>query len=123
MLKIRLQRTGRKKQPFFRVVVAEHTNAATGKFIEKLGHYNPLVKPWDFKVDTDKVMAWIKKGAKPTNTVARLLKSAGVSGMEKYIIDMKSRKKKNAPEEEDVSSSEDKKEDSPSSEDKTEENK
>ncbi len=94
MLKIRLQRTGRKKVPFYRVVVAEHTAAVQGKVIDRIGSYNPLIKPWAFEVNTEKLLEWIKKGAKPSNTVARLLKSADVKDMDKYIVEMKDKKKK-----------------------------
>lgn len=100
VLKIRLQRTGRKKMPFYRVVVAEHSTAVQGSYIDQIGFYNPLVKPWSFEVNADKALEWVKKGAKPTNTVARLLKASGVKGMESFIIEMKDRKKKNAPPEE-----------------------
>jgi small subunit ribosomal protein S16 len=98
VLKIRLQRSGRENIPFFRLVVAEHRKSAKGKFIEKLGTYNPVEKPWKFEVDTEKVFAWIKKGAKPSSTVARLLKSQGVKDMEQYIDPMRDRKKKGAAE-------------------------
>ena len=94
MLKIRLQHTGRKKVPFYRVVVAEHAAAVQGKVIDRLGFYNPIIKPWTFEVDTEKVLEWIKKGAKPSNTVARLLKFAGVKDVDKFVIEMKNRKKK-----------------------------
>jgi len=94
VLKIRLQRTGRKGIPFYRVVVAEHKSSVKGKYVAQLGFYNPLVKPWQFKVDNEKIAEWIKKGATPSNTVARLLKADGVKGMEKFIIEMKDRKKK-----------------------------
>jgi len=94
VLKIRLQRTGRENIPFYRVVVAEHKNSAKAKFTEHLGFYNPLIKPWRFEVDTDKIAEWIKKGAKPSNTVARLLKAAGVKDMDRFIVEMKDRKKK-----------------------------
>jgi len=94
VLKIRLQRTGRENIPFYRVVVTEHKNSAKGKFLVNLGFYNPIMKPWQFKVDENKVLEWIKKGAKPSNTVARLLKASGVKDMDKFIIEMKDRKKK-----------------------------
>lgn len=99
MLRIRLQRTGRKKSPFYKVVVAEKSSPIKGRVVDRLGFYNPLVKPWSFEVDTDKVSEWIGKGAQPTNTVARLLKAAGVEGMDKFILEMADRKKKNAPDE------------------------
>ncbi len=118
MLKIRLQRTGRKNRPFYRVVVAEHSAPVKGNIIDQLGSYDPLEKPWRFDVDTDKVLEWIKKGAKPTNTVARLLKSAGVKDMEKYIVEMVSRKKKKAEEEkpDSAKASSDEKEEAPKTE-------
>ncbi|MBN2096721.1 30S ribosomal protein S16 [Candidatus Peregrinibacteria bacterium] len=99
MLTIRLQRTGRKKQPFFNIVVAEHSVSAKGKFIEKLGFYNPITKPWTFEIDANKAVEWVKKGARPSNTVARLLKSQGVKDMDKFIIEMTDRKKKKEEEE------------------------
>ena len=69
-----------------------------GKFIEKLGFYNPLVKPWLLKVDTDRILALIKLGAQPSSTMARLLKAQGVKDMEKFIDKMHDRKKKGAEE-------------------------
>lgn len=116
MLKIRLQRTGRENIPFYRIVVAEHKSSVKGKYIEKLGFYNPLVKPWEFKVDTDKVAEWIKKGAKPSNTVARLLKAAGVKDMEKFIIEMKDRKKKGEEEAAKTAPAAEKKDEAPAAE-------
>jgi small subunit ribosomal protein S16 len=98
VLKIRLQRSGRENIPFYRVVVADHHRPVKGKFIEKLGYYNPLVKPWKLEVDVEKIQAWIKKGAKPSSTLARLLKAQGVKDMEKFINKMHDRKKKNAEE-------------------------
>ena len=94
MLTIRLQRTGRENIPFYSVVVAEHARPVKSKFIEKLGTYNPLIKPWALVVDTAKIEAWIKKGAKPSSTLARLLKSQGLKDMDRYIKPMKDRKKK-----------------------------
>jgi small subunit ribosomal protein S16 len=94
VLKIRLQRTGRENRPFYRVVVAEHARPVKGKFIDDLGFYDPLVKPWSFEVNMEKVAQWISKGAQPTNTVARLIKATGNKDMEKFIIEMKDRKKK-----------------------------
>ncbi|PIZ73496.1 30S ribosomal protein S16 [Candidatus Peregrinibacteria bacterium CG_4_10_14_0_2_um_filter_43_11] len=98
MLKIRLQRIGRKNRPTYRVVVAEHRRAVKGSFIERLGRYDPLITPKVFEIDTDKVMEWIKKGAQPSNTVARLLKGSGVEGMDAYIVPMADRKEKNPKE-------------------------
>jgi small subunit ribosomal protein S16 len=76
--RIRLRRVGRKKQPEFRIVVAEHTAARDGRFIETLGHYRPREKPAVIQVDADRVRAWIAQGALPTETVRSLLKQAGV---------------------------------------------
>jgi small subunit ribosomal protein S16 len=98
VLTIRLQRSGRENIPFYRVVLADHHRPVKGKFIEKLGYYNPLAKPWKLEVDTERILEWIKKGAQPSSTMARLLKAQGVKDMEKFIRKMHDRKKKNAPE-------------------------
>jgi small subunit ribosomal protein S16 len=99
MLVLRLQRTGRKNLASYRLVVAEKARAAKGKFLEILGHYLPQQNPKVFKVEQDKVSAWISKGAIPSETVARLLKREGMKGMEKYITRYAKQKSKNAPEE------------------------
>jgi small subunit ribosomal protein S16 len=78
--RIRLRRVGRKKQPEFRIVVAEHTAARDGRFIETLGHYRPREKPAVVQVDADRARAWLAQGARPTETVRSLLKRAGVFG-------------------------------------------
>ncbi|MBN1258736.1 30S ribosomal protein S16 [Candidatus Peregrinibacteria bacterium] len=98
MLKIRLQRIGREGRPVYRIVVAEHTAAAKGKYIALLGRYDPLVTPKVFELDPQAVETWVKKGAKPSSTIARILKGKGVKGMEAFIDDMPSRKKKKEPE-------------------------
>jgi len=77
-VKIRLARVGAKGQPSYRVVVADERTARCGRVIEVLGHYNPLAEPSSFKVDNDKVLEWIKKGAVPTFTVRKLLGKIGV---------------------------------------------
>lgn len=105
MLKIRLQRLGRKKRPFYRIVVAEHSAPIKGRYVESLGHYDPLMKEGGFVVDEEKLKLWISKGAQPTNTVARLSKGAGIADMDKFIVTMVDRRKKNAPEEEEVPAS------------------
>lgn len=76
MLKIRLTRTGKKKKPNYRVVITEHTKAVKGKFFANLGHYNPFTKK--LVIDKDTIMDWLKKGAKPSNTVAKLLEKEGL---------------------------------------------
>jgi small subunit ribosomal protein S16 len=78
LVKIRLARLGAKKNPFYRVVVADSRSRRDGPFIEILGTYDPMKEPADFKVDTDKAKSWIDKGAQPTDTVKRLLKNAGL---------------------------------------------
>ena len=78
MVKIRLRRDGSKKNPYYTLVVADSRFPADGRFIEKVGTYNPMVEPAELKVDTEKVTEWIKKGAKPTDTAAALIKKAGV---------------------------------------------
>lgn len=78
MVKIRLKRMGAKKQPFYRVVVADSRYPRDGRFIEEIGTYNPLVEPVQINIDGEKAKTWIKKGAQPTDTVKALLKKAGV---------------------------------------------
>ena len=74
-VKIRLKRMGSKKKPFYRIVVADSRAPRDGKFIEEIGYYNPLTESKEIKVDAEKVNAWIKNGAKPTDTVNRLFKN------------------------------------------------
>ncbi len=80
-MKIRLARGGSKKRPFYRIVAADSRMARDGRFIEKLGTYNPLL-PKDseerVKMDLEAVKAWLAKGAQPTDRVARMLEAAGV---------------------------------------------
>ena len=80
-MKIRLARGGSKKRPFYRIVAADSRMPRDGRFIEKLGTYNPLL-PKDseerVKMDTDRVKAWLDKGAQPTDRVSRMLEAAGV---------------------------------------------
>lgn len=77
-VKIRLSRVGAKKRPFYRVVVADSRMPRDGRFIEMIGHYDPGQEPSLVDVDTEKAEQWLAKGAKPTRTVAKLLKIAGV---------------------------------------------
>ena len=80
-MKIRLARGGTKKRPFYRVVAADSRMARDGRYIEKLGIYNPLL-PKDseerVKLDVERIQEWIAKGAQPTDRVARFLEAAGV---------------------------------------------
>ena len=78
MLKIRLRRTGAKKQPSYRLVVAESTSPRDGTFLENLGHYNPLTTPTTFVVKEDRVRVWLQRGAQPTDRVLRFLDAAGM---------------------------------------------
>ena len=78
MVKIRLRRMGAKKAPFYRIVVAVARSPRDGRCIEEIGTYNPLTNPATINVDAEKVQAWIKNGAQPTDTVRGLLKNAGV---------------------------------------------
>src|SRR3990167_141821 len=76
MLAIRLRRTGKKGQPSYRIVVADERTSVYGKYIEMLGHYNPQTKA--VVLDNTKALEWMKKGAKPSNTVAKLLQKQKV---------------------------------------------
>ena len=71
-VKIRLTRIGSKKQPYYRIVVADSRSPRDGKFIERIGTYDPKTDPSTITVDKDKAADWIKKGAKPSNTVQKL---------------------------------------------------
>lgn len=75
-VKIRLARHGAKKHPYYRIVAADSRCPRDGKFIEEIGRYNPCVDPAMVQFDMEKVDRWIANGAQPTDTVARLLKSA-----------------------------------------------
>ena len=77
-VKIRLRRTGAKKAPSYRVVVADSRYPRDGRFIEEIGYYNPLTEPATIKIDLEKAQNWIANGAQPTDTVKVLLKKAGL---------------------------------------------
>ena len=76
MVKIRLQREGKKKAPFYRIVVADSRRARDGRIIEKIGTYDPMTDPSTVVLDKELVEKWIKNGAKPTDTVKRLIAEA-----------------------------------------------
>lgn len=76
-VKLRLTRIGAKKNPYYRVVVADSRYPRDGRFIETIGTYNPMVDPAEIKIDAEKAKAWIKNGAQPTDTVRALLKKSG----------------------------------------------
>jgi small subunit ribosomal protein S16 len=73
-VRIRLTRKGRKKQPFYRIVVANSEAPRDGKFLDIVGTYNPMENPAAVAIDNDKLQQWIAKGALPTETVATLIK-------------------------------------------------
>jgi len=77
-VKIRLQRHGSKKRPFYFIVVANSTAPRDGKFIEKLGTYNPLTVPATIRMNRERSLYWLQKGAEPTNTCRRILSFKGV---------------------------------------------
>ncbi len=74
MVKIRLKRMGRKKRPFYRIVVADSRSPRDGRNIEEIGYYNPLMDPPDVRLDLNRVDYWIGNGAKPTDTVGKIIK-------------------------------------------------
>jgi small subunit ribosomal protein S16 len=80
MVKIRLSRHGNKKNPIYRVVVADSREPRDGKTLEEIGRYNPQLDPSLIEIDTERANAWIANGAQPTAQVAKLLKIAGQSG-------------------------------------------
>jgi small subunit ribosomal protein S16 len=82
-VRIRLTRVGMKKQPTYRVVVADSRSARDSRAIETIGHYNPRTEPIEVNIDADKAKAWLAKGAKPSDTVERLFKNAGILPAEK----------------------------------------
>ena len=75
-VKIRLRRMGAKKNPFYRIVVADSRYPRDGRFIEEIGTYDPLKTPADVKIDADKAKQWIANGAQPTDTAPEILKKA-----------------------------------------------
>ena len=77
-VKIRLRRMGYKKHPFYRVIVADSRSPRDGRFIEEIGTYDPNKEPADIKIDADAAKKWLTSGAQPTETVAKLLKQAGI---------------------------------------------
>ena len=72
---IRLRRMGSSRRPAYRVVVADSRSPRDGRFIEVIGHYNPLTQPPTVKIDREKAREWIAKGAQPSNTVKRLIQN------------------------------------------------
>lgn len=78
MLRIRLRRVGKKKQPSYRIVVADVRSPRDGRFVDQVGHYNPLTDPPTVTVNEEKTRHWLGVGAKPTETVQRIFRTQGV---------------------------------------------
>ena len=81
MVKIRLRRVGAKHRASYRIVVADSRSPRDGRFIELVGHYNPLTDPATININEEKVLKWLKQGAQPTDTVYSLLRKSGISGI------------------------------------------
>ncbi|NLC05682.1 MAG: 30S ribosomal protein S16 [Erysipelothrix sp.] len=77
-VKLRLKRMGAKKNPFFRIVAADSRSPRDGRFIEIIGHYNPLANPVEVSIDEEKAMKWLSNGAQPSDTVRTLLSKQGI---------------------------------------------
>ncbi len=80
MVRIRLRRVGAKKQPSYRVVVADQRTPRDGRFIENIGHYNPRTEPPTVKIDEERAKYWLSVGARPSKAVARMLENMGLLG-------------------------------------------
>ncbi len=77
-VRIRLQRHGRKKRPFYKLVAADARAQRDGAFLEHLGHYNPITEPADVFIDEEKALKWLRNGAQPSDTAKRLLSKQGI---------------------------------------------
>ncbi|MCR5371315.1 MAG: 30S ribosomal protein S16 [Clostridium sp.] len=78
MVKMRLKRIGMKKAPYYRIIIADARSPRNGRFIEEVGSYDPNTEPATVKIDEEAAKKWLANGAQPTETVARLLKAAGI---------------------------------------------
>ncbi len=85
VLKIRLQPKGRKKRPFYRIVVAESSCPVQGRFLEIVGHYNPLVTPKEVVLQKERILYYLQNGAQPSETVARIGVKNGIPEFEKFF--------------------------------------
>ena len=81
-VKIRLKRMGSKKNPFYRIVVADSRSPRDGRFIDQVGTYNPLTEPAQVKLEEEDILGWLNNGAQPSDTVKNILSKAGI--MKKY---------------------------------------
>lgn len=88
MVKIRLRRMGAKRRPFYRLVVADARSPRDGRFIEQLGYYDPLTDPATIKIDEEKVLRWLGRGAQPSEAARSLLKREGI--LERYAASRRS---------------------------------
>ena len=94
MVKMRLFRMGDKKNPIYRVVVADSRKAATGEYIDCVGHYNPTSNPVQLTIDVEKAQEWLKKGVQPTETVKNLLVKTGAMEKSAKLSPSKTKTKK-----------------------------
>lgn len=94
---IRMMRAGAKKRPFYRVVVADSRRQRDGRFVEILGYYDPMAKPFAFKIDEEKVKAWIAQGAQPSTQAASLLRQHGIVAARASKPTKKAGEEKKAP--------------------------
>jgi len=78
LVRIRLKRLGAKKRPFYRIVVAESSSPRDGRFIDQIGYYDPLTDPATVKIDAEKAIMWLRRGAQPSDTAEHLLKRQGI---------------------------------------------
>ena len=78
MVKMRLRRMGQKKAPFYRIVVADSRSPRDGRFIDEIGYYDPTKEPSEIRVDEEAAKKWLANGAQPTQTVEKILKTAGI---------------------------------------------
>ena len=77
-VRIRLQRHGKKRRPFYRLVAADSRSQRDGRFIERIGYYDPMTDPANIVIDTEKALKWLRTGAQPSNTAKDLMSKAGV---------------------------------------------
>ena len=89
-VKLRLKRMGAKQRPFYRVVAADSRFPRDGRFLEVVGTYNPIMKPAEVKIDEEKALYWLSKGAQPTETVKNILSKEGI--MKKFAESKKAGK-------------------------------
>jgi small subunit ribosomal protein S16 len=79
-VRVRLTRVGSKKNPIWRIVVADQRSPRDGRFIELIGHYNPQTQPSEIEIDDERLQHWLAHGAQPTNTVKKLIKAKSAAG-------------------------------------------